>query len=145
MPFTTFPLDPTLGGPVTEIGLAAPLSQQPAGAPPPVIYWAKSLVDTGCSHTAIHSSVAQKSGLPVIGKIPIHNTSQNNIIVNAYLGDMFIKCGFIYGTMEFRFVDRQFTELLAASPNFETLLGMDIIGLGVLVVNGSVNSATFSW
>jgi hypothetical protein len=145
MPCSTFPIDPSLNCPITEIGLAAPLSQQAAGAPAPIIHWVKALVDTGCNGTSIHASAFVRAGLTHIGKKPIINTSNSNLIVNQYLGDLFLKCTFLRGNMEFRFSDHLFLELLQQNPNFDALLGTDILSLGVLVIDGNTKSATFSF
>jgi hypothetical protein len=132
-------------GPLLEIGIAAPVSLAPHGAPPTPITWIKAIADTGCSHTALFSGVATAAGLPIIGKTQVHNTSQ---IVSAdiYLGDLIIRCGLPGNRVfEFPFRDRRFTELLQGGPNHNALLGMDILGLGVFTTNGLLASATFCW
>jgi hypothetical protein len=143
MPCTTFTLDPTLG-PVTEIGISAPASLQAAGAPAPAITWIKAIADTGCTTTSIFSGVAKNAGLIVTGKTNVISTT-HTLAANVYLGDLFIRAVYMGGNHEFPLPDRQFVELLQSNPNFDALLGMDVLQLGTFVVGGHAGIATFAW
>ena len=46
---------------------------------------------------------------------------------------------------EWRFHDIGIVEMVNPNPDFEALLGIDIICQGIFVTNGSVKLATFCW
>jgi len=143
MPCSTFPIDPAVG-PIVDVGIAPPLSLVPQGDPPPSIRWVKAIADTGCSHTALHSGAAAAAGLPIISKIFVRSTT-HTVPANVYLGDLFLRYTVFNNSYEFPFRDRPFTELVQNSPDYDALLGMDLLGIGTLVVNGQTRSATFCW
>jgi hypothetical protein len=131
-------------GPIVEFGISTPSVVITPGIPGPPIQWMRALIDTGCSHTSIHSSSAGKCGLNVISK--------GNVItptaitpVDIYLGDAILRPIVGGRPFEWRFISHRFNELLHPNPNFEVLMGMDIIGQGTLVVNGGMQVATFCW
>lgn len=142
MPCVNIPINPV--GPVFDVGVSRPSFQLPQGQKPP-IHWFKALADTGCSHTAIHSSVATKCGLGVIGKIGV-STPGGNRAVNQYYGDIHVR-SVIAWTLPFDYVfnDRALNEMYNQNPNFDVLLGMDILNLGLFVVHGGLKAATFCW
>jgi hypothetical protein len=143
MPSINFPIGPH--GPTLEIGISAPESLQAAGSPPAQKFWFKATADTGCSHTAIHSSVAQKCGLAVLSKTLVATTS-GNVTVNVYHGDLYLR-SLVAWTLPFEYVfnDQPLSEMLNANPNFDALLGMNILSQGTFVLNGGFKQATFSW
>jgi hypothetical protein len=141
MPCVNLPI--TSIGPVLEIGISSPDSLAQSGCEPK-IYWVKAIVDTGCSHTAINSVVAANCGLKVVGKDSANNTS-GVIAVNIYHGDLVLRPMMDGSQIEWRFDDRRFIELLHVHPEFDALLGMDILNEGLLVTNGLLKQATFCW
>lgn len=143
MPCSTFPIDPALG-PVVEIGISPPRSLLAANAPAPAITWIKAIADTGCTHTSIFGGAATRAGLQVVSKTTVNSTS-HSIPANVYLGDLFLKYSVANTAFEFRFRDRPFLELIRGDPNFESLLGMDILSIGTFYVNGQTKTATFCW
>lgn len=142
MPCILFPINPS-NQPIVEIGIAAPKSLGIAGSVAPII-WMKALADTGCTHTSVFSGTALKAGLPVISKTTV-NSSTHSIPANVYLGDLILRYSYGNKPFEFRLPDRPFLELVNPHANFESLLGMDILGIGSLHVNGLTKQATFCW
>jgi len=146
MPCSTFPIDP-LYGPVIDIGIAAPLSLAPTGAPPPPITWIKAIADTGCTHTSIFTDAAKKIGIPVISKTTVNSTTQA-VPADVYLADLFLRWSHPWApgqVFEYPFRDRRMLELIRSTPANEALLGMDIMGIGTMYVNGQNGTATFCW
>lgn len=143
MPCNTFPIDPA-AGPLLDIGIAPALSLMPPGSAPPPIRWIKAVADTGCSHTAIHSGVALTANLPLISKVVVNSTT-HSVVANVYLGDLVLRYTIFNNSYEFFFRDRPFTELIQNNPNYDALLGMDILGLGLFSVNDHTKLATFCW
>ena len=142
MPCINLPLDPI--GPIIEIGIAPPRTGAANGVPNPPIRWIKAIADTGCTHTSIHSSVALACGLSVLGKDTVTNTS-GSIDVNIYHGDLVLRPVIGAGPFEWHFSNRGFLELLHQNPNFDALLGMDILGQGSFSMIGPLKVASFCW
>jgi hypothetical protein len=143
MPSINIPISPI--GPTLEIGIAAPKSLAAANAASPAVFWFKAIADTGCSHTSIHSSVATKCGLKVLSKSTAA-TPGGNVAVNIYHGDLFLRSLIAWTTpFQWSFPDRGFIEMVNQNPNFDALLGMDILNQGMFVTNGGLKQATFSW
>jgi len=66
--------------------------------------------------------------------------------VNVYHGDLFLRSLVAWtAPFDWKFPDHGFIEMVNSNPNFDALLGMDIFNQGVLVVNGGLKQATFSW
>ena len=144
MPCVNIPINP-LVGPTLEIGIALPLSQVPAGQPRPQIRWFKAIADTGCTHTSIHTSIATTCGLNVIGK-GNSSTAGGNRAVNVYFGDLYVRSQIAWVTpFEWQFADRGLVEMVHQNPNFDALLGLDILNLGTFIMHGGLKLATFSW
>jgi Aspartyl protease len=143
MPCITIPINPI--GPILEIGISSPASQLTSGSAKPQAIWFKALADTGCTHTSIHASVAQKSGLKVIGKGGAQ-TPGGNTAVNVYHGDLFIRSLISWSSnFDWQFADRGLVEMVNPNPNFDALLGMDILNLGTFTTHGGLKVATFCW
>ncbi len=140
MPCINIPIDPI--GPVIEIGVSQPTST--ANGTHPTVYWIKAVVDTGCSHTSIHTSVAVKCGLTVLGKASA-NTPGGAHAVNLYHGDLFLRPIIRGKPFEFPFNDRGLVEMTHQNPDFDALLGMDILNYGTFHTNGVLKQATFCW
>jgi len=107
----------------------------------------KALVDTGSQTTCISRAVAESLGIKPIGKVPIRGVAGGSYH-NYYL----FKVGFPFGNLE---GDGTVTSLhissvavegveMTVGGNFDVLLGMDIIGLGSLKVDGD-GSFSFSF
>ena len=109
-----------------------------------------ALVDTGAQGTCITSAAAEKVGLAPIGKVAIRGVSGLNFH-NNYL----FKVGFAFGAVGERREVRlgslhivntpiQGAELNIQDSGFDVLLGMDIIGIGSLKIDGD-GSFSFSF
>ena len=143
MPCITFPLNIALV-PILEICIAAPrLGLKPHMAQSSVI-WIKAAADTGCSHTAIPAAIASKAGLPVRGKTMVRS-STDLVPADIYHGDLFLKCLHLGKPWEFRFENHNFVELPTTEPDYEALLGMDILAKGSYHINGLTKQAIFCW
>lgn len=142
MPCINLPLNPA--GPTIEIGISSPASQQAEPKSAPTIHWIKAIADTGCSLTSVHSSVADKCGLKIISKADT-NTAASMVTANLYHGDLFLRPLIGIKPFEWKFTDRRILQLLHSSPDYDALLGMDILAMGIFVSNGSLRQATFCW
>jgi hypothetical protein len=131
-------------GPTLELGVSRPASLAPAGQPPQV-FWFRAVADTGCTHTSIHSSVAAKCGLRVLSKGGAR-TPGGNVAVNIYHGDLVVHSliGWI-SPFDWTFGDRGIMEMVNSNPDFDALLGMDILSQGLFITNGGLKQATFCW
>jgi hypothetical protein len=144
MPCVNIQIDP-LVGPTLEIGISPPASQVPAGQPRPQIRWFKAIADTGCTHTSIHASVATTCGLAAIGKGTV-STPAGVQAVNHYFGDVYIRSLINWAAnFEWQFGDRGLVEMVQKNPNFDILLGLDILNLGIFTTHGGLKQATFCW
>lgn len=83
-------------------------------------------------------------GLSVISKGNVM-TPTATTAVDIYLGDAVIRPIVGANPFEWRFISHRFMEMLNPNPNFDVLLGMDILNMGVLVTNGATRTATFCW
>jgi hypothetical protein len=142
MPCFNLPINPI--GPTLELGVSAPASLAQAGTTP-VISWFRAIADTGCSHTSIHSSVATKCGLKVLSK-GAASTPGGNVAVNIYHGDLIVHSLIGWSTpFDWTFPDRGIMEMVNPHPDFDALLGMDILSMGIFLTNGGLKQATFCW
>lgn len=109
-----------------------------------------ALVDTGAQATCITSAAAERVGLAPIGKVPIQGVAGLSFH-NNYL----FRVGFAFGVIGERREARmgslhvvdtpiQGAELNIADSDFDVLLGMDIIGIGSLKIDGD-GSFSFSF
>jgi hypothetical protein len=142
MPCLNLPIEPI--GPVVELGVSAPVSQQIPGSAGPPIQWVRAIVDTGCTHTSLHSSIAQRCGLSIISKGSA-TTPGGNVSINIYHGDLVLRQIIGSAPFEWRFSDRQIVEMVNPNAAFDALLGMDLIRLGLFTVNCAIGIATFCW
>lgn len=110
----------------------------------------KALIDTGAQSTCITSVAAEKVGLVPIGKVPIRGVSGLQ-----YHNNYLFKVGFAFGTIHEQRELREASvhvfvrpiegaELNVGSTSFDVLLGMDVIGLGSLKIDGD-GSFSFSF
>jgi hypothetical protein len=136
MPCIKFPIEPS--GPTLDAGISIPQSLL---ADPPV-HWFSAIADTGCSDTAIHSSVALSCGLCAIGKSSI-TTPAGIADVNRYYGDLYLRSP--YGHTPWVLENCTFVEMPCKHSAFDVLLGMDVLGMGILTIDGPAGSATFCW
>ncbi len=143
MPCVTWPYDPAVG-PILVFGITAPASMAPRGASPPPIHWIKGLVDTGCSHTSLLSSLTIAANLPIISKTTVLSTT-HSAPANIYLGDLHLGYNAAGNPYHHTFNDIPFTELLRGDQNFEALVGRNVLGMGSLFLNGLANQFTFCW
>ncbi len=107
-----------------------------------------ALIDTVAQFTCITNRLANKLGLVPIGKVPVHGID-GPVDRNYYLSFV----GFVFG--EYMKEQNKFTGPLAIVKeqiegveftnkieDFDVLLGMDVIGIGSLAVEGN---GTFSF
>lgn len=143
MPVAIFPNE--LAGPTVEIGISLHDPKQIPGVPPADTTWIKAIADTGANRTCICAAVALRAKIPVIGIGQIQSAS-HIVPANLYFGTLWLKGlipnGPIYA---WNFPARTFMELGQPGAGHEALLGMDILGLGVLVVSGPEGKTSFSW
>lgn len=109
--------------------------------PPKNTLQVRALFDTGANVNCITESVARYLQLKPIGKVPAA-TASNNIFFNKYK----IKLSLPFPTNDpstVRMSEILNIEVLETkdNPNFDVIIGMDIINLGVLIVSG--NTFTF--
>jgi hypothetical protein len=143
MPCVTFQIEPI--GPTLQIGISSPRFLIATGAANPPIVWIKAVADTGCTHTSIHSSIARRCGLNIVGRSNAI-TPAGIAATNNYFGDIFIN-SMVSGITPYLwpFPDRGLVELLHQNPNFDALLGMDILRLGSFNLNGITKQGIFCW
>jgi aspartyl protease len=144
MPCINLPLNPGVG-PALDLGISSPASLVPQGQPKPPVVWFRAIADTGCSHTSIHSSVAQKCGLKVMSK-GAARTPGGNVAVNIYHGDVWLRSLISWTSpFEWCFADHGILEMVNSNPDFDALLGMDILSQGIFTTNGGLKQASFCW
>ena len=110
--------------------------------PPKNTLQARALFDTGANVSCITEHGATHLQLKPIGKVPVATASQN-ISQNKYK----IKISLPFPTNDpytVRMSEILNIEVLEIqnNPNFDIIIGMDIINLGLLIVSG--NTFTFS-
>ncbi len=72
-------------------------------------------------------------------------TPGGNVAVNIYHGDLVLRSLINWITpFDWRFPDRGIMEMVNANPDFDALLGMDILGLGTFTTTGFMR-ASFCW
>jgi len=102
----------------------------------------RALIDTGAQSTCITSSAAAKVGLVPVGKVPIQGVSGLQ-----YHNNYLFKVGFAFGTVdESKTVQTakvhvfakpiEGAELNFSNSKFDVLLGMDVICMGSLKIDG---------
>jgi len=125
------------------LGISAPVSETVGGTPPSV-RWIKAVADTGCTHTCVTPSIISSAGLRLRGKVKV-GTPFQTIPAKIYVADLYLKYALNKTILEFAFRDKQITEFLNPAPNNDALIGMDILEIGTLIVNGPMQLATFCW
>lgn len=143
MPCINLPVDANVGLRL-DLGISPPSSLVAQGSPAPPVFWFRAIADTGCTRTSIHASVAAKCGLKVISK-GTAKTAGGNVPVNIFHGDLFVRSLINWMTpFDWKFADRGLMEMVNSNPDFDALLGMDILGMGTLTTTGLMR-ATFCW
>jgi hypothetical protein len=142
MPCINFQIDPCIG-PLLDLGISAPLSLAPTGIRP-TIYWFKAVADTGSTNTCVSPNAIAQAGLPLTGQAQV-GTINVVTTTNVYSADLFLRYVFAGGINEFAFRNLPVTQLIAPSANNDALLGMDILRLGIFVINGHTMTGTFCW
>lgn len=108
----------------------------------------KALVDTGAQSTCITKSVAEQVNLTPIGKVPVQGVSgiqyHNNYMFMIGLPDNLpAKDKKLHNDRQlFMYKELEGVELKSPSKDFQILLGMDIISIGSLKIEGN---GTFSF
>jgi hypothetical protein len=67
------------------------------------------------------------------------------VTANVYLGDLALPYHVRGATQYFYFKDVRFTDFLHPNPNYDALVGRDVLGLGTLFMNAQTNQFTFCW
>ena len=137
MPCLTQVFDPRTG-PVVTVGIAPPQ------ASPTGMDWIRALVDTGSSHSAVSASAARRARLPSIAKTIVMNTSQITP-ADVYAGDLYLPYENSAGRHVHQIPRCRLVEILLPSPNFDMLIGRDILSIGTLIVIGQTNVVNFCW
>lgn len=116
----------------------------PATPPHPPVLLNGALIDTGASITSVTAAVAARANLPLIGKHPL-GTAGGNVNANVYVADLAIPLGplppaaagsqiFVPQLNAYTFENMILMEFVCNSPNFNMLLGRDILCQGILTV-----------
>jgi len=109
-----------------------------------------ALIDTGAQATCLTRRAAEKVGLLPIGKVPIMGVSglqyHNNYLFKIGFGFGLVPNVSEVGAAQVHILDEiiEGAELSAGGAKFDVLLGMDIIGLGSLKIDGD-GSFSFSF
>jgi hypothetical protein len=143
MPCITLPYDPAVG-PILTIGIAAPSSLAQPGTAQPQYTFVKGLVDSGCSNIAISPASAKASGLVPVGKTQVTSTT-STVTADIHLGDLALPYQIMGKTHHYYYKDIRFTDFLHPNPNYDALIGRDVLGIGTLFLNGQTNQFTFCW
>jgi len=104
----------------------------------------KSLVDTGCQRTMISANAAARLGLTAVGKIPIQGVGPNITYHNAYVFRVAFFVPAVAGG-QMPGSGAAVAHVLPApihggeisSSGFDVLLGMDVISIGSLKIEGN--------
>ena len=115
-----------------------------SGAPPSSTVWVSAVADTGATGSCISAAAAARAGLILIGEREVTSITQATT-VNVYLGTLWIRAAVEGVPFTWSFENRTFMEFGTASPDCDALLGMDILSLGLLAVNGPAKTTTFAW
>ena len=159
MPSLSASFNPALG-PILSLFLTPPAVLQQAvqaiaAGPqqaPVSVHAAQALVDTGASITSVTRQLAQTVGLPLIGMRPL-GTAGGVVPANVYLADIAIPFGALpigapgqqmaANLPAVTIPDVTVMEFQSSSPQFNMLLGRDIISRGMLTI-GFDGRFTFS-
>ncbi len=109
-----------------------------------------ALIDTGATGTCITESAARKLGLEPSGIVPVQGVGGT-----SYHNSYIFKVGFVdlrknelgFESPQFHLVDREINgvEFDCGNEDFEVLLGMDVLSIGSLTVDGRGKSFRFSY
>ncbi len=136
MPCLTHQFNPAIGL-ITNLGIAKPGTVTSlAGGETPTITVCQALVDTGADVTCISPEVAQTVGLEVKGK-RVMASSTDTRPVNTYLADILLTFGDpTAGAPSLVKESLTLLEFRPNNPNFQALLGRDILCGGLLSMTG---------
>lgn len=106
--------------------------------------WRMGLIDTGANLTGIAPSIVFSLRLSPVGTVG-RASSTHSGNTNLYLGDLHIS--YLRDGVEthYTFQDLHFNDFLTPHPNFEVLIGRDVLSKGVLVVDGPAKQLSFRW
>lgn len=110
--------------------------------PPKKTLQVRALFDTGANVSCITDNISNHLNLIPIGKVPV-STASGNVFFNKYK----IRLALPFPTNDpFTFKMSEILDIEVSqtqnNPNFDMIIGMDIIKLGVLIVSN--NNFTFS-
>ncbi len=137
MPIISNQFDPQ-GRPLIRIAITN------CGSMPGRTSWRMGLIDTGANLTGIAPSIVSSLGLSPVGTVG-RASSTHTGHTNLYLGDLHIP--YLRDGVETHhtFKNLYFNDFLTPPPDFEVLIGRDIISKGVLVVDGPAKHFSFQW
>ena len=136
MPCLTSQFNPAIGL-ITNLGIGKPGAvKSPVGGEKPTITVCQALVDTGADVTCISPQVAQTVGLQVVGKRQMASSTDIRP-VNTYLADILLTFGDPTAVAP-SLVKESMTllEFQPNNPNYQALLGRDILCGGLLSMAG---------
>ena len=151
MPCISARFDPQIG-PILNIGVTQPGAVKGVAAAQalassqqtPAVTAFPMLLDTGADITCISPQIMQQIGLRSIGKRSA-STPSGPTSLNTYLADIAIPFGDVTkGAVTTYAIDNvTVMEFLGASPHYQGLIGMDVLGRGLFSVAGYDSRFTF--
>ncbi|OJX19267.1 MAG: hypothetical protein BGO82_04335 [Devosia sp. 67-54] len=103
------------------------------------IHWIDALIDTGATHTSVSVEIAVAVSLPNVGEDEMI-TPAGRVAIDLFHGDLALD-----PDMPTLFRDRRLAGLIHRQPEFDAVLGMDMLSKGVLTFDGPAKTATFCW
>lgn len=136
MPCLTNHFDPAIGL-IVNLGIAKPATvKSPVGGKTPTVTLCQALVDTGADVTCVSPQIAQAVGLQVVGKRQM-GSSTGICLVNTYLADILLTFGDpTAGAPSLVKDSMTLMEFQPNNPNFQALLGRDVLCGGLLSMAG---------
>jgi predicted aspartyl protease len=122
-------------GLIVRMGLTLPKSEGGKDS----IHWIDALVDTGATHTSVSLEIAVAVTLPNVGEDEMV-TPAGRVTIELFHGDVVLDPN---APRFFR--DRRLAGLIHRQPEFDAVLGMDLLEKGVLTFDGPAKMATFCW
>lgn len=135
--------DPAVG-PILNVGVGQPASLRDAESKDkPIVRAYPALLDTGADLTCISASVAAEVGLVPTGKRTMSSATESRDM-NTYLVDLVLPFGDPKAGGEMRgLLNATVMEFDAGKPEFQVLLGRDLLCLGLLSLVGYDKRLTF--
>ncbi len=144
MPCLSATFNPTIGPLLSVlIAPAGTLTPKANGGGGPKVGACILLIDTGADITCLAPDVAAKLGLQLLGKRDVGHAA-GSAKVNTYLADIGIPFGDPTKGAQTHIAEKiTVMEFSGGNPNFQGLLGRDLICLGLFSIAGWDNRYTF--